>query len=116
MATLTLTQKIKQVLDSANWTYETTHGTSYTDKDCEKACRFLERNKWSVNFIEDSMSDVDKDFIEDLKADGVSEEIAYAAAISDQIAHSRCDRYTWKNRFDSQNKWGIVEVTFLIVK
>lgn len=119
--TINFINEVKSVLDNANWDFEACN-PSGNYSDTEKACSYLETQKFSYNKVKDALNEVWSDIIDNIKSEQIREGKAKFAAtmIANQLGYERISKFQasqWGYRIDGLNskKWYINEtVTFKI--
>lgn len=110
--------EVKKVLDCAQWDYQAS--STSTSKDTEKACRYLETQKFSIKVIEAAIkqryTEILKDIREAATPVGDIPEF-FAMEIANELAIDRIHKFschTWSD-YRTTNKWRINETaTFYI--
>ena len=103
--------EVKKVLDKATWRWESS-GHFKDESGVEKACIYLDRQRFSVKKVEEHLKDHWETIVELIRDDEVREDKpAFAAAIiANNVAFDRISPYTWTNRYESfSDKWYIDE-------
>lgn len=112
--------QVKKALDSACWDFEACDPRA-NYSDVEKACNYLNSQKFSFYRVKDALEDVWSDLVYNIRHDKVREnKAAYAAGmIADVLAHERVSRYRARGyRFDGldSKKWWINETVSFKIK
>jgi hypothetical protein len=110
--------EVKEVIDNASWNYEC---NIKEHSDVEKACQYLETQKFSVLKIREKLEEIWTDFLENKHSlcQSHSDCVKLAAEmIANSLAFERIDKFQAKGwRYDGLNskKWWIGEtITFVI--
>ena len=98
-------KKVKHILDGATWNYEFCSRTP--GADIQKALRFLDTQRFSIQAIENALPELDGTDIDD---DWAEDEVNNYAArwLADQLAWGRVSRFLY-DRARRPNGWSIDE-------
>lgn len=105
-----LLKEIKSVLDNSDWSYCSGH------EDSEKACNFLNNQKWSLSYLNNHFSNnCDIDFVNELIDDGLSFVDAFIKEAACNIAEDRCNRFAWSGKHGTWG-WNLQSTGFELIK
>jgi hypothetical protein len=114
-------QSVKEELDNASWYWEASC-SNMNMEDPDKACSYLETQKFSHNVVKEALKEVWEDFIYNVRSEKLANADCpkYAARmIADRLAHQRINRYSvdqsrYRNYYDSKKWWIHESVSFHI--
>jgi hypothetical protein len=112
---------VKQVLDGASWDWEACT-SSLRHEDADKACHYLESQKFSFETVKEALADVWDDFLYNVKSQKIrnNEMALYAARmIANELAYKRINKFSVdqsrpRNYYDSKKWWINETITFKI--
>jgi len=111
-------QQVKSILDAANWFGEASHPDRVNEQDAEKACRYLNRQRFSVKAIREHTDGLDVVDVYE-RADGEVDNVpqVVAAMIADSLAMDRVRRFLYHSKRLPGHGWYLPESwVFLIGK
>ena len=94
--------KVKQVLDGANWSYQFSHPDN-VNGDEEKAISYLDGQKFSIGKIKEFTNEINEDDLDENSAEYV------AAWIADGLAFDRVRKYLYNSSKKHGNGWYLPE-------
>lgn len=99
-------REIKIELDNATWTGEFSH-PHHVNGDEEKACNYLDTQKFSIKTIKEHIGEIDKTDLDPMPPEDLP---AYIAAwIADRVAFDRVRRFLYNPRKAPGNGWYLPE-------
>ncbi len=106
--TTELLSEIKNKIDNGTWDFE-----SGNMADSEKACEFLNKQKWSLKYLKEYFSKCDTTFVSELLDDGVDMVNAFVREAAPNIAEERCSRFAW-NGVHYSDGWDLRTTAFCL--
>ena len=90
--------EVKSILDSATWEFAY---SAHAGRDSQKACNYLDTQKFSISKIKEALTDVYEDLLDNLRTSrgeawihDMGENAKYAAdMIADRLAFNRINRF-----------------------
>ena len=85
-----LTKDVKKMIDLADWKYATTNGINFNYDDCDKACNYLGKCRFSLVNIRERLDESMEDIIANIDKDVITPITDIAVnMISDTLAQNR---------------------------
>ena len=109
--------EVKSILDNANWYGEASHPDGVNEQDAEKACQYLNRQRFSLKVIREHTDVLDVvDVYERAQdqVDNVPEVVA--AMIADSLAMDRVRRFLYNSKKLPGHGWYLPESWVFLIR
>lgn len=107
--TTSILKEIKEVLNNADWTYD----FSRNEGDSQKAVDYLQKQKFSIKYLNNYFKNCDTSYVQELMDEGVDMVTAFVREAAPVLAGERCKKFMWSGKYGT-NGWNLETTCFKI--